>query len=222
MSELNPKYITFDCYGTLIRFQMGPTARRVFEDRISAEDMDQFVKDFSAYRLDEVLGDWKPYDQVVCNAVKRTCKRWGIEYRDDEGMIFYNAVPTWGAHPDVPDALKRLASKYKLVALTNAMDDQIPHNIEKLGAPFHAVYTAEQAQSYKPRMKGFEYMLEQLGCEPEDLLHVSSSLRYDLMTANDMGIKNKIFVNRGHEPSTPFYEYQEVNDLAELADLLGV
>ncbi|ADZ91696.1 haloacid dehalogenase type II [Marinomonas mediterranea] len=222
MSELNPKYITFDCYGTLINFQMGPTARRVFEDRIRPEDMDQFVKDFSAYRLDEVLGDWKPYDQIVCNAVQRTCKRWGIEYRDDEGMIFYNAVPTWGPHPDVPEALARLATKYKLVALTNAMDVQIPHNIEKLGAPFHAVYTAQQAQSYKPRMKGFEYMLEQLGCGPEDLLHVSSSLRYDLMTAHDMGIKNKVFVNRGHEPSTPFYGYHEVKDLAGLADLLGV
>ncbi|MGO2235045.1 haloacid dehalogenase type II [Marinomonas sp. UCMA 3892] len=222
MSTLNPKYITFDCYGTLIYFQMGPTARRVFEDRIAPEDMDQFIKDFSAYRLDEVLGDWKPYDQVVCNAVKRTCKRWGIEYRDDEGMIFYNAVPTWGPHPDVPEALARLATKFKLVGLTNAMDEQIPHNIEKLGAPFHAVYTAEQVQAYKPRLQGFEYMLEKLGCGPEDVLHVSSSLRYDLMSAHDMGIKNKVFVNRGHEPSTPFYEYHEVSDLSGLADLLGV
>ncbi|AEF54529.1 haloacid dehalogenase type II [Marinomonas posidonica] len=222
MSTLNPKYITFDCYGTLIYFQMGPTARRVFEDRIAEEDMDQFVKDFAAYRLDEVLGDWKPYDQVVCNAVKRTCQRWGIEYRHDEGMIFYNAVPTWGPHSDVPDALARLATKFKLVGLTNAMDEQIPHNIEKLGAPFHAVYTAEQVQAYKPNLKGFEYMLDKLGCGPEEVLHVSSSLRYDLMSAHDMGIKNKVFVNRGHEPSTPFYEYHEVKDLAGLADLLGV
>ncbi|BFM51157.1 haloacid dehalogenase type II [Marinomonas sp. THO17] len=222
MATLNPKYITFDCYGTLIYFQMGPTARRVFADRISEQDMDQFVKDFAAYRLDEVLGDWKPYKEVVCNAVKRTCERWGIEYRDDEGMIFYEAVPTWGPHPDVPEALARLATKYKLVALTNAMDEQIPHNIEKLGAPFHAVYTAEQAQSYKPRLQGFEYMLAQLQCQPEELLHVSSSLRYDLMSAHDMGIKNKVFVNRGHEPSTPFYEYHEVADLGGLADLLGV
>ncbi|SBS32559.1 (S)-2-haloacid dehalogenase 4A [Marinomonas spartinae] len=222
MTTLNPKYITFDCYGTLVYFEMAPTARRVFKDRISEADMDQFIADFSAYRLDEVLGDWKPYDQVVCNAVKRTCKRWDIEYRDNEGMIFYNAVPTWGPHPDVPEALARLATKFKLVGLTNAMNEQIPHNIEKLGAPFHAVYTAEEIQSYKPRLKGFEYMLDKLGCGPEDILHVSSSLRYDLMSAHDMGIKNKVFINRGHEPSTPFYEYHEVTSLAGLADLLGV
>lgn len=221
-AKLDPKYITFDCYGTLINFQMGPTARRVFEDRVSADNMDQFVKDFSAYRLDEVLGDWKPYDQVVCNAVKRTCQRWGIEYRDDEGMLFYNAVPTWGPHADVPEGLARLAEKYKLVTLTNAMNDQIAHNVEKLGAPFHTVITAEEVQAYKPRLKGFEYMIQQLDCDPDDILHVSSSLRYDLMSANDVGIKNKVFVNRGHEPSTPFYHYHEVNNIGELADLLGV
>ncbi|EPC03420.1 dehalogenase [Litchfieldella anticariensis FP35 = DSM 16096] len=222
MTILRPKYISFDCYGTLINFAMAPTAREIFADRIAAADMDQFTRDFAAYRLDEVLGDWKPYDQVVCNAIRRTCRRWGIEYRDNEGMRFYEAVPTWGPWPDVPGALAKLAKEYPLVALTNAMDEQIPHNIEKLGAPFHRVYTAQQVQSYKPHMKGFEYMLDMLGCGPEDILHVSSSLRYDLMTAHDMGIKNKVFVARGHEPSTPYYNYHEISDLSGLPALVGL
>lgn len=84
------------------------------------------------------------------------------------------------------------------------------------------MFTAEQAQSYKPRMPGFEYMFKQLGCNPEDVLHVSSSLRYDLMTAHDMGVKHKAFVNRGHEPSTPYYQYTEVKDIPDLATQLGL
>lgn len=222
MTTMKPKYISFDCYGTLINFQMAPTAREIFADRIAPADMDQFTRDFAAYRLDEVIGDWKPYDQVVCNAVERTCKRWGIEYRDNEGMKFYNAVPTWGPHADVPKALARLAEEYPLVALTNAMDAQIPHNIEKLGAPFHRVYTAQQAQAYKPHLKAFEYMLDMLDCSPDDILHVSSSLRYDLMSAHDIGIKNKVFVARGHEPSTPYYNYREISDLGGLPALVGL
>ena len=47
-------------------------------------------------------------------------------------------------------------------------------------------------------------MFDKLNCNPEDVLHVSSSLRYDLMTAHDMGVKHKAFVKRGHEPSTPY------------------
>jgi hypothetical protein len=35
----------------------------------------------------------------------------------------------------------------------------------------------------------------------------SSSLRCDLMIAHDMGIRHKVFVLRGHQPSTPYYGY---------------
>lgn len=222
MSNLRPKFITFDCYGTLTHFRMGETARERFADRIFPERMDDFVHDFAGYRFDEILGAWKPYDQVIHNAIERTCKKYGIAFHTDEAQVFYNAVPSWGPHPDVAEPLARIARHYPLVILSNASDSQIHYNVEKLGAPFHAVFTAEQAQSYKPRMRGFEYMLDQLGAQPQDLLHVSSSLRYDLMTAHDLGIQNKVFVNRGHEPSTPYYGYHEVRNIGGLAELLGV
>ena len=82
--------------------------------------------------------------------------------------------------------------------------------------------TAEQAQAYKPRLRAFEYMLDQLGCAPEDLLHVSSSLRYDHMSANDVGIRDKAFVNRGHEPGNPAYGYREIKDIGGLPALVGL
>ncbi len=222
MATLRPKFITFDCYGTLINFRMGDMTRSRFAGRVAPERMDIFVADFSAYRFDEVLGAWKPYDEVIRSALERTCRKHAVAYDDAEGKSFYETIPTWGPHPDVPGPLARIAKHYPLVILSNASDCQIQSNVDKLGAPFHAVYTAEQAQSYKPRMQGFEYMMDRLGAKPEDLLHVSSSLRYDLMTAWGLGIRNKVFVNRGHEPSTPYYEYHEVAGIDGLASLLGV
>jgi 2-haloacid dehalogenase len=222
MALLRPKYITFDCYGTLTRFQMDEVAREHFGDRVPDARMEQFVRDFRAFRFDEVLGPWKPYLQVLTNAVRRTCRRHGISCDDADGRVFYEAVPTWGAHPEVPDALKRLAQKFPLVILSNAADEQIQLNVEKLEAPFHAVFTAEQTGSYKPRLQGFEYMLDMLGCAPEDVLHVSASLRYDLMSAHDLGIRDKVYVNRGYEPSTPYYGYHEVSDLRALPGVVGL
>ena len=222
MTTFRPKYISFDCYGTLIRFRMGDMAREMFADRIAPEQMDQFVKDFSAYRLDEVLGDWKPYEDILRNAVQRTCRHWKIEYRNDEAEKFYQAVPTWGPHADVVEPLGRVAKEIPLVILSNASNDQIHDNVAKLVAPFHAVYTAQQAQAYKPRLKAFEYMLDQLGASPDDMLHVSSSFRYDLMSAHDIGIKNKVFVARGHEPPTPFYGYTEIKDIGGLPAVVGL
>jgi 2-haloacid dehalogenase len=131
-------------------------------------------------------------------------------------------VPTYGPHPDVPEALAVLAEHYPLVILSNAADEQIHSNVDKLGAPFHAVFTAQQAQAYKPRFQAFQYMLDQLGCSPQDILHVSSSLRYDLMPAHDLRITNKVYVNRGYEPTNPYYGYHEVKDLSGLPPLLGL
>jgi len=217
-----PKYITFDCYGTLTRFQMGETARAMYADRLSPEKLEMFISDFTHYRLDEVMGDWKPYVDVLKSALERTCKRHGVKFIEAEGQKYYDLVPTWGPHADVPEPLTRIAKEIPLVILSNAMNSQIHSNVDKLLAPFHRVYTAEQAQAYKPRLQAFEYMLDQLGCGPEDILHVSSSLRYDLMSADDLGIKHKVFVNRGHGPGNPAYNYTEIKDIGGLPAVVGL
>jgi len=218
-----PKYITFDCYGTLTNFRMSQMTREIFPGRVSPDRMEAFVKDFSAYRLDEVMGEWKPYRDVIRRSLERACRRWKIEYRDDEAVRMYEAVPTWGPHPDVSEPLSRIAPHIPLVILSNASNDQIQQNVAKLGAPFHAVFTAEQARAYKPRLQAFEYMLGQLDCSPEDILHVSSSPRYDLMSANDLGIRNKAFVARGHEPApAAAYGAHEIKDIGGLPALVGL
>jgi 2-haloacid dehalogenase len=222
MPSPRPKYITFDCYGTLTNFQMTPHTRVLLADRVRPEDMPRFCANFAAYRLDEVLGAWKPYAEVIAASLERACKLWRIPFRASDAQEMYDAIPSWGPHPDVPVGLAPVARRFPLVILSNASDSQILYNVDKLGAPFHAVYTAEQARAYKPRMQAFEYMLDRLGCAPEDVLHCSSSFRYDLMTAYDMGITAKAFVNRGHEPPNPYYAYHEINDIGGLAALVGL
>lgn len=217
-----PRFISFDCYGTLIKFHMSDMARAFYGDRITGADMDRFCKDFSAYRFDEVLGAWKPYREVIGNALQRTAKKWGVDYNEDHGEAIYQAVPTWGPHPDVPGGLSRIGDKIPLVILSNAMNSQIGENVAKLGAPFHRVCTAESAQAYKPRMQAFEYMFDQLGWGPEAGMHVSSSFRYDQNTATDLGFGCRVFVGRGHEPSNPNYRDVEIPHIGCLPALVGL
>jgi 2-haloacid dehalogenase len=223
MNTFTPKYITFDCYGTLTNFQMGPMARKLFADQIGPEQMEAFVADFKAYRLDEVLGAWKPYRDVVCNSVERTCRQWKIEYREEQALEIYHAVPTWGPHPDVSEPLAKVAREIPLVILSNASNDQIHQNVDKLGAPFAHVFTAEQAQAYKPLLRPWEYMFDELGCGPEEMMHVSSSFRYDHMSASDLGYGARVFVNRNHEPNLmPHYATHEIKDISGLPGLVGL
>ncbi len=85
------------------------------------------------------------------------------------------------------------------------------------------MFTAQQAQAYKPRLAAFEFMLDSLGCAPEDVLHVSSSFRYDLMSAHDMKIKHKAFVAGGHEqPADVAFVYHQIPDIGGLPGLVGL
>ena len=96
-----PKFISFDCYGTLIDFEMGPAANSLFKDRVPADRMPAFLDSFRAYRLDEVLGEWKPFFDVVENSIQRACKAHGVDYRSSDAVALYRR------HPDLATASER-------------------------------------------------------------------------------------------------------------------
>lgn len=218
----NAKYITFDCYGTLVNWQMDRKTKQVLGQRLPAEKEERFLETFSVYRFDEVLGDWKPYRDIIRNAARRAAKWVGIEYRESDGDQIYEDIGNWGPHPDVPEALRALATRHPLVILSNAADDQIAHNVAKLGAPFHRVLTAQQARAYKPRLAAFEYMFDTLGARPEEIIHVSSDPEYDHRPAFELGIGTRIFVNRSRWAPRPWLDYHEIKVLTELPKLLGI
>jgi len=65
-------------------------------------------------------------------------------------------------------------------------------------------------------------MFDQLGCRPDEVMHVSSSFRYDHMSARDMGYGWRVFVARGHEPSLPHYATHEIENIGGLAGVVGL
>jgi len=217
-----PRYITFDCYGTLTNFQMAETVVPLIADRVEPADVPRFVKDFRAYRIDEVLGEYKVYPQVLRDSWQRVCNRWRIQFRASDVDTIVDSVRSWGPHPDVPEALGKLAAQYPLVILSNAVDWMLKTNVEQLGVDFYRVFTAEQARAYKPRYQAFEYMLDQLNVDRSEILHVSSHIWYDVIPAHELRIRHKVYVNRGYDPSTPYYEYAETSDLSGVPALLGL
>ena len=217
-----PKFISFDCYGTLINFEMGPAADRLFKERVPADRMPAFLDSFRAYRLDEVLGEWKPFFDVVESSIRRACKTHGVAYRASDAIALYDAIPTWQPHPHVVEVLEAIAPHVPLVILSNSMVDLIPASVAHLKAKFHAVCTAEEARAYKPRMQAFEYMFDQLGCAPDQMMHVSSSFRYDLMTAADLGFMARAYIDRHHEPTREGYGVNRLTDVRQLPGLLGL
>jgi 2-haloacid dehalogenase len=218
---IEPRFVSFDLYGTLIKYDYDENVRRILGDRLPPELVDEFEAAGEMIRFDEVMGDWKPYHEIIDRSLRRTMKRFGIEYREGDGRHAYESISTFGPYPDVPPALRRLAQRYPLVILSNADDEQIAHNNARLDVPLHAVITAEQARAYKPRHAAFEYMLDRLGARPDEVVHVSSSPMYDHRPANDVGLEHKVLMDRGWEPDQPWLGYVRITDIAELPVLLG-
>jgi hypothetical protein len=121
--KIRPKYITFDCYGTLTRFRMGDLARKMFADRIPAERMEQFIADFSAYRFDEVLGDWQPYETVLKNSLRRLCRKWSCSTSTPKRSSTTTRCP--------PGAARRRAGR----AVEDRARDSARDPVERVGQP---------------------------------------------------------------------------------------
>jgi 2-haloacid dehalogenase len=220
--ETKPKFVTFDMNGTLIKFAIADATREVLGDRLPAEIADQYLQATKAYRIDECMGDYKPFHQIIANSMERASRRLGLEYREADAKAVYDIVPTWTPYPGVTAALNRLAEAVPLVIITNSdteMGERLAANLE---APFKTVITAEESGYYKPRLAAFEYMFNKLGVTPDELVHVSASPMYDLRSAAILGIKNKVYVDRGFEHDEHWLGYERITDIAELPVLFGL
>ncbi|WP_077491094.1 haloacid dehalogenase type II [Sinomonas mesophila] len=217
-----PKFVTFDMNGTLIKFAINDTMRDVLGDRLPAEVADEYLRICKAYRIDECMGAYKPFHQIVADSMERASRKVGLEFRADEAREVYDRITTWGPYPGVTAALNRLAEAVPLVIITNSdtvVAEQLAANLK---APFEVIITAEQMGCYKPRLAAFEYMFDKLGVTPDEIVHVSASPMYDHRPAAIMGIEKKVYVDRGFEHDEHWLGYERITDIADLPVLFGL
>ena len=149
-------------------------------------------------------------------------RRFGLAYREEVGAAIVAAVPTFGPFADVPPALERIRRHCRIVIISNTEDELIAGNVRKIGMPFHRIITAEQARAYKPSPAIFEYTLRELGCAPDEILHVAQGFDYDIVPAHRLGWA-RVWINRRGQAGDPAYgPYQELPDLSRLPELIGL
>jgi hypothetical protein len=89
--EFEPKYVTVESSGALTASGTSALTRSLVADRLPEERIEDFLDDFEAYLLDEVTGAYKPYDQVIDDALRRAADGWGIEHREEDARAIYEA-----------------------------------------------------------------------------------------------------------------------------------
>jgi 2-haloacid dehalogenase len=182
---------------------------------------------YAAIERDLESGPYRSYREVLQQVVRDLGARLNFTPSSHEAGLLADSVKDWLPFPDTVAALRRLASRYQLVILSNVDDDLFAATARRLQTKFDDVITAQQARSYKPSHSNFRLALQRISVAPEQVLHVAQSLYHDIAPARQLGLAN-VWVNRragrkasasGSAVVTPDLE---VPDLKTLADLMGV
>jgi 2-haloacid dehalogenase len=219
--------LTFDCYGTLIDWEAGILAglHRVLGARGIAPDDEDLLERYARHEASIEAGDYLRYREVLARSLRGVCADLSVEPTHEEAAAFGGSVGEWPAFPDSPDALSRLASRFRLAIVTNCDDDLFAASNRRLGVTFDQVITAQQVGSYKPSHRNFEVAFERIGVPRERILHVAQSLFHDHVPAKALGLTT-VWVDRRHDrpgsgatPPASAVPDLAVPDMTTLADL---
>jgi 2-haloacid dehalogenase len=226
------KALSFDCYGTLIDWEAGllavlsPWASEQSFDIADEEVLLAFAGNEGAVQRETPSA---LYPDVLATAFRRTGEQLGRPVSDEWAQRLGGSVPDWPAFSDSPDALARLARRYKLIILSNVHRAGFAASNERLRGEFAAIITAEDVGGYKPAENHFRALdaaLPGLGVDRGELLHVAQSLFHDHVPAKREGLPS-VWINRRHdrpgwgatpEPTGDWAFDLEFNSMKDFAD----
>jgi 2-haloalkanoic acid dehalogenase type II len=230
------KILTFDTYGTLIDWESGiyNALLPLIERTDPAPDRNQALEVFGEEETHlELTQPGLIYSSLLSECYHAIAKRWNIEATNYEARIFGQSVKHWPAFPDSPAALQKLRQHYLMATLTNCDRISYMGSNARLEFEWDSIYTAQDAGSYKPALRNFEFLFERVrqdfGILPQEILHVAQSLTHDMVPATKMGM-NTVWINRRHgqegfgatiPPKEPYnidWEFSSMKDFAEAVE----
>lgn len=199
--ETEQRWLTFDCYGTLIQWDEGLLA--VVEKIISRQarasvNAETLVHVYDKYEHELEAGKpHKSFRAVAGEALRRAMEELGLSYGPDDIEMLTSTISQMPPFPEVVDALGALKRQgFRLCIISNTDDDIIAGNVDQLGGHIDRVITAQQAQAYKPSRQIFEYAYRALNVTKNDIIHICASPHLDLTAARDMEFRC-IWIDRG-------------------------
>lgn len=160
-----PKWITFDCYGTLVQWHaaLRRAVRAVLADQRETPGWDEnrLTELVDALRTvsmaQQARSPYRDYKTVLRSSLNEVMSQRGLSPgpRDGDALLsFLREIPP---HPEVPMALARLRKHFRLAIISNTDDDLIAGTVASLGVPIDFVVTAQQAHAYKPDHRLFRH-----------------------------------------------------------------
>jgi len=217
VSSAEPRWATFDCYGTLVDWNAG--IARELERLLGAADLDRY------HAIEPRVQRERPtasYRDVMAAVLAELAADAAVELPEDERDALGRSLPEWPVFGEVPGALAEARERgWRLVALTNSDRDLIEASLAAIGVPFDGAVVASEIGSYKPAHRHWSAFYETYGADRTRHVHVAQSHFHDVVPAHELAIPS-VWINRLRERGepAPTRELPDLNGLAGVLDEL--
>jgi 2-haloacid dehalogenase len=219
----------FDQYGTVVDMQGGLTAfvTPFLRAKGWQGDPNSFVTwwrraHFENSMIDALLHrDHTPYREIGHRSVAYVLERANIAHTMDDVRLLVAQIEKLRPFPEVPGALARLQTRYKLVVLSNGDPDMLEVAKDYHRIPFDMIISVAAANSFKPHVATYAKAAEIVGVRMDEVLFVANHA-FDCIGAKSAGMRTA-FIDRRRRPfgATPHQPDIVVRSMTELADVLA-
>ncbi|MGH3503980.1 MAG: HAD-IA family hydrolase [Nocardioidaceae bacterium] len=231
------RLLTFDVVGTCIDFEAGVAEAVAALARRSGAAVPDRATVLEAFgRAEERQQQETPemaFTQMLEPIYRDVARELDLPEEAGNAPGLKESIPFWPAFPDAVDALRRLRTRFRLVALTNSDRWGLEQMVATLQHPFDDGVTAEDVGVNKPSPRVFDYCRGRQsahGYQLANILHVAQSQYHDIGVAKSLGYqvcwieRRSVQAGWGATPApsqmaTPDYHF---TSLSELADAAGV
>jgi 2-haloacid dehalogenase len=197
------RWVTFDCFGTLVDWHSGFAA--ILERLVGAKTPDVMRAYHRYERLIEAVKPHRLYKEVLVTSLMRAADEVGVPLTEPLARQLPQSWATLPIFDDVEPMLARLRDmECRSAVLTNCDDDLFELTERSFRVPFDLVITAERVRDYKPSPSHFRDFARSTGVQDKDWVHVACSWFHDIGPAREMGI-NRVWLDRdstGEDPAT--------------------
>ena len=117
--------LSFDCYGTLIDWETGilSALQPILETHEVSAGHHALLELYGKAEAEIEAGPYRPYCEILKEVLSRIGDVFGFEPSRKELESFSTSVMNWPAFTDSSQALRALATQYRLIILSNIDDD---------------------------------------------------------------------------------------------------
>jgi 2-haloacid dehalogenase len=186
----NKKFMTFDCYGTLIDWESGivKTLQPILKKTGFDITTEEILKIYSELESNAEKGAFVNYKTILRKISKGFLSNFKIEPTKYNTDVLIDGFKQFEPFPDTVAALKMLGKKYDLGIISNVDKDIFKYSLKKIGVDIPFIVTSDSVGSYKPSLDVFKFALQSMNANIDEVVHVAQSIYHDIAPAKKLGI----------------------------------